>query len=68
MATDDARFEDLESRIAFQEDTIRALNDALVEHQNRVAKLESMMQLLIDRFNEAPWDAPDESDEVPPHY
>ncbi|MCZ6889260.1 MAG: SlyX family protein [Gammaproteobacteria bacterium] len=69
MTTPDtaARFEDLESRLTFQEDTILQLNDALVASQLRVDKLEAMVRILVDRLDERPWDA-DDTDEPPPHY
>ena len=36
----EARVMDLESRLAFQDDTIQALNDVLVAQQNAVDRLQ----------------------------
>lgn len=66
---ENARLEELESRQAFQEDTIASLNDALVAQQERIAYLEKMLELLIERYREAMPDAPAAGEEPPPpHY
>ena len=67
--SDRERLDELESRMAFQEDTIASLNEALVAQQQRIAYLEKMLDLLIERYREA---APDmalpEEEPPPPHY
>ncbi|MDH3640872.1 MAG: SlyX family protein [Gammaproteobacteria bacterium] len=65
----DERFETFETKLAFQEDTIQQLNDALVEQQSRIDHLEISLRSLLERFDDEP-DLPDISvaDERPPHY
>ncbi len=67
--TDLSRLDDLESRQAFQDDTIASLNEALVAQQQRIVHLEKLVGLMIERFRE---EMPDVSlpEEVPPppHY
>ena len=63
------RLDELESRQAFQEDTIASLNEALVAQQQRIAYLEKMLDLLIERYREvAPEMALPEEEPPPPHY
>ena len=45
----EARVMDLESRLAFQDDTIQALNDVLVAQQNAVDRLQMQMAALLKR-------------------
>ena len=67
--TDESRLDELEGRQAFQEDTIASLNEALVAQQQRIAYLEKMLELLIERYREVTPDpaAPGE-EPPPPHY
>ncbi|MBO4969440.1 MAG: SlyX family protein, partial [Pseudomonas sp.] len=46
IVTLEARVMDLESRVAFQDDTIQALNDVLVAQQNAVDRLQMQMAAL----------------------
>ena len=65
----DERLDELESRQAFQEDTIASLNEALVAQQARIAYLEKMLELLIDRYQAMVPDAASPGEEPPPpHY
>jgi SlyX protein len=67
--TDLSRLDDLESRLAFQDDTIAGLNEALVAQQQRIVHLEKLVGLMIERFRE---EMPDvslpEEEPPPPHY
>ena len=67
--TDLSRLDDLESRQAFQDDTIAGLNEALVAQQQRIVHLEKLVGLMIERFRE---EMPDvslpEEEPPPPHY
>jgi SlyX protein len=69
VQSDDDRIEACESKLAFQEDTIQQLNDALVEQQTRIDHLEASLRSLLERIDEEP-DLPDldPADERPPHY
>ena len=66
---DKTRLDELESRLAFQEDTIASLNEALVAQQQRITYLEKMLALLIERYREAMPDSAAPGEEPPPpHY
>ncbi|MCK9534435.1 MAG: SlyX family protein [Pseudomonas sp.] len=64
----EARIAELEMRQAFQDDTIQALNDVIVEQQRLLTRMETQLELLAQRqadlhnqFDETPNDPP-------PHY
>ncbi|NER59823.1 hypothetical protein G3435_07185 [Pseudomonas sp. MAFF212428] len=65
----DARVTELESRLAFQDDTLLALNDVLVEQQRVVERLQLQMGALLKRYEEmvGQYDSSDE-ESPPPHY
>ncbi len=68
--TDDDRLNSLETKIAFQEDLLQALNDTVIALQTRFAELEQRHRELRERVG-ALHDAPASStpgDERPPHY
>ncbi len=63
------RVTDLESRLAFQDDTIQALNDVLVEQQRVVERLQLQMAALLKRQEEMVGQYGSfEEDAPPPHY
>ena len=63
------RMNDLESRLAFQDDTLVSLNQALVNQQQRIAHLEKSLAWVLDqiRQNELDIELPTE-ESPPPHY
>lgn len=63
------RVMELESRLAFQDDTIQALNDVLVAQQRSLERMELQMAALIKRQEEmgGQFEAFEE-DAPPPHY
>ncbi len=66
----DDRFIELETRLAFQDDTLRQLNDVITDQQTRIGELERICRHLIERLarlgdGESKGAA---ADEVPPHY
>jgi SlyX protein len=65
----DDRLETLETKVAFQEDTIQQLNDALVAQQARIDHLESLVMLLVEQLGalQEP-DGPGSVEPPPPHY
>jgi SlyX protein len=65
----ESRVMELESRLAFQDDTIQALNDVLVAQQRSLDRLELQITALIKRQEEmgAQGDGFAE-DSRPPHY
>ena len=69
--TTERRLVDLESRSAFQEETVRELNDALVRQQERIDRLEASLNVVVEQLRQGGEDdrqsgAPE--DERPPHY
>ncbi len=63
------RVVELESRQAFQDDTIAALNDVLVEQQRIVERLQLQLAALARRQEEMQGQfGLDEDDAPPPHY
>lgn len=70
MADDADRIEQLETKLAFQEDTLAALNDALIGQQTRLDHVETMLKLLVERLREqVERQPPGNADEPPPpHY
>ncbi|QJP97181.1 SlyX family protein [Pseudomonas fluorescens] len=64
------RVNDLESRLAFQDDTIQALNDVLVTQQNVVERLQLQMAALLKRQEEmvGQFGSFEEDAPPPPHY
>ncbi len=67
MTDSDPRLEVLETKLAFQEDTIAKLSDALVAQQARIDRLEARIAQLVEELR-AQHDAGDAASEPPPHY
>lgn len=67
--SDSARIDDLESRIAFQEDAIDKLSDVMARQEKELDQLKRMVLILstqirnFDVGEEAP-----KANEIPPHY
>ena len=65
-----ARVDELETRLAFQDDTIQALNDALAAQQFELDRLRRSLELVAKRqadlAAQIPGDAGEEA--PPPHY
>jgi SlyX protein len=65
----DERVTDLESRLAFQDDTIQALNNVLVSQQKVVDRLQLQMAALLKRQEEMVGQFESFEEEAPPpHY
>ena len=63
------RVTDLETQLAFQDDTIQALNDVLTAQQRAVERLQLQMAALLKRQEEmAGQFSVFEEDAPPPHY
>ncbi len=65
------RLIEIETKLAFQEDTIQALNSVVCRQQQQIEQLEATLKLLIERFrqlsaDQEPGGKP--ADERPPHY
>lgn len=68
---DEERLIDIETKLAYQEKTIKDLNDVVCEQQKAIETLENGYQKLTRFFNEhvrmnSGIDGP--ADEKPPHY
>lgn len=70
----DMRVDEVEIRLAFQEDTIEALNKIVAEQDKRIQRLEEGIRQLYKEVQESrnqdesgiqPFDP---SNEIPPHY
>ncbi|MGZ0787332.1 SlyX family protein [Pseudomonas saponiphila] len=65
----EARITDLESRLAFQDDTIQALSDELVSQQKVLERLQLQMSALLKRQEEMVGQFESFEEEAPPpHY
>lgn len=65
----DGRIIELETRQAFQDDTIQALNDVVVEQGRVIERLQLQMAELIKRYEEMVGQYGNEGEEAPPpHY
>ncbi len=63
------RIMELESRLAFQDDTVQALHDVLVEQQRVVERLQLQMSALLKRYEEMVGQYQSAEEEAPPpHY
>lgn len=66
---------DLQSRMAFQDDTIQTLSDVMAEQQQQITRLEKALELHREKLLELMADLEQRSvnagqavDERPPHY
>jgi len=65
----DERINELESRLAFQDDTIQALNDELVVQQRLIERLQMQVAALAKRQDDVSSQfGLAESEAPPPHY
>ena len=63
------KFDDVETRMAFQDDTIQQLSDVIYRQQQQIDKLDKTVQLLVDKVQDLMQDLPGKVvDEKPPHY
>jgi SlyX protein len=63
------RVNDLESRLAFQDDTIQSLSDELIKQQRDIERLQAQIAALIKRQEESAVQFEiGEQEAPPPHY
>lgn len=68
----EARLEDLESRLAFQDDVIETLNETVTRQDRELVRLELRLAALADKLRDLaessamPAESP--GHEIPPHY
>jgi SlyX protein len=58
----------LESRLAFQDDTIETLNKTVTEQWTKIDALTRQLVALRERLQEAESQVPRPANEPPPHY
>jgi SlyX protein len=65
-----ARIDELESRLAQQDQTTLELSDEVYRQQLEIARLATEVRRLVERVRilGEPQTSPDAADEVPPHY
>lgn len=60
---------DLQTRLAFQEDTLQSLNDVVADHQREIGDIRRQVGALIDQLEQVLTDLDaDVDNERPPHY
>ena len=66
----DARIDELETRLALQDQSLLELSDEVYRQQRRIAELERQLKSLTDRMTALAERASTatEADERPPHY
>ncbi|MCP1649379.1 SlyX family protein [Pseudomonas sp. GD04087] len=65
----DNRVTDLESRLAFQDDTLQTLSDVVYEQERVIERLRLQMQALLKRLEDLQGQVGiAEDDAPPPHY
>jgi SlyX protein len=62
------RIDALEARVAFQDETIEALNTTITAQWKQIDALTRQIALLGERLLEAENNAPGAANEAPPHY
>jgi len=64
------RLIELETKLAYQEDAIQALNEVICRQQKQIDQLDATCRLLVERFKTlwAAAQAVEGLDEKPPHY
>ena len=62
------RIAELEMRQAFQDDTIQALNDVIIEQQRILSRLEAQLEALAQRQNDLHSQFEETPNDPPPHY
>lgn len=64
----EARIAELEMRQAFQDDTIQALNDVIVEQQLGLTRIKHQLELLAQCQNDLHNQFEETPNDPPPHY
>jgi SlyX protein len=71
VETIEQRLVELETKLAYQDDTVLALNDVVTRQQNQIDQLETTVKHLVARVQRlaAQAEASDPAvQEIPPHY
>lgn len=62
------RIDTLETRLAYQDDTIETLNQTITAQWKQIDMLTRQLAQLNERLQEAEANAPDPANQPPPHY
>ena len=68
MSRDSYQLDALETKLAFQEDALQELSDALVAQQARMYRLEARIELLTEQLAHQAESGGGSSEQPPPHY
>ncbi|MBM40787.1 MAG: hypothetical protein CL483_02535 [Acidobacteria bacterium] len=68
MTAKSERIDALEAHVAFQDDTVRQLNDALVAQQVRLDRMQAELEQVVNAMKAWNETSPPPGDERPPHY
>ncbi|MCZ6618786.1 MAG: SlyX family protein [Gammaproteobacteria bacterium] len=69
VADVEARLDDLESKVAFQENTIQKLNEVVIAQEARIHDLETSLRLILESLrNQAASPEIEPVENPPPHY
>ncbi|SFD64029.1 SlyX family protein [Pseudoalteromonas denitrificans] len=71
MSTLENRVNELEAKIAFQDETIEILNDELKTHQKLISKIQRQTELLAEKVKESQssdFGSEQQIEPPPPHY
>lgn len=70
--TNEHRLDELESRLAFLDDTVEQLNSVVVRQAQEISLLQQQLVELVNRMEDMDGASPESSDgqqyEIPPHY
>ena len=68
--TTEQRLTELEIKVAFQEDTVKALNDVIYQQQKSIDRLEVLLRTYRNHLGDIVTESPSTVlvDEKPPHY
>ena len=58
----------LETKLAFQEDLLQRLDEAVSAQQQQIMRLEDQVRLLSDQLRRVSDELPQVKEEPPPHY
>ena len=59
---------DMQTRLAFMDDMLQSLNDAVSAHDQKLARMERSLVMLREQLQALPADAGTPDDDLPPHY
>ena len=68
MTAKSERIDALEAHVAFQDDTVRQLNDALVAQQGRLDRMQAELEQVVNAMKAWNETSHPQGDERPPHY